>query len=133
MSELYILDLFQKGVKHFPPTSLPDVKEKILLRIREGETFTINIQDGNYTLEEGGSEAAENIVEVPLHFLCNAIKGSLDIRTLWTAFAEPKDDSFVKKGNGASLLPLIQSMKKAYASHAEIKEKIDKMLAGLPP
>ena len=123
-----ICDLFREGVKVSPPNILPEVKEKIVLRIKEGEVFTLLMQDGNYTFEEGESEDAENIVEVSGRFLCNAIDGTLDIRTVWLAFAEPADDSVVKKGNGASLLPLIQSMKKAYESNAEIKAKIIKVL-----
>ncbi|HUT83448.1 MAG TPA: hypothetical protein VMX95_02270 [Thermodesulfobacteriota bacterium] len=127
MSTSGIFDLFQEAMKLFPPSNLPDVNERILMKIRGGESFTIVVREGKYSLEEREPEAPESIVEVSGTFLCQAINGTLDTRTLWTAFAEPKDDSLVKKGNGASLLPLIQSMKKAYQSKSEIKNAIDSL------
>jgi hypothetical protein len=127
-NEWKMCDLFREGVQVSHPNILSEVKEKIAVRIKEGEVFTILIQDGKYTFEEGESEDAENIVEVSGRFLCQAIDGTLDMRTVWLTFAEPADDSVVKKGNGTSLLPLIQSMKKAYESPGGSKDRINKLL-----
>ena len=122
-----MMDLFREGVQGFPPRILPEVNEKIVVRIKEGETVTVTVQDETYTFQEGEPEDAENIVEVTTAFMRDAMSGKKDARTVWGIFAEIHEPAMVPKGNAASLVPLMQSMNKAYDANPAIREKIDKL------
>ena len=131
MPEIKVIDLLETCAQVVRPSNMPDVSETLLLRINDEEAIRITVQEGIYAFQEGeGSDDIENIVECNPWFLGNAINGSTDARTLWTAFAEPKNDFIVKYGNGASMIPLIQSMKRAYTDSFNVQEMVKEFLRG---
>ena len=107
---------------------MPDVNETLLLRVTGEDVVSITVQEGIYSFQPGGSDSLDNVVEISRQFLVSAVNGTEHVRTIWTSFAEPKDDAMVKKGNGASMIPLIQSMKKAYAQSKDIQVMVDEVI-----
>lgn len=127
-----MINIINRGIALISAQIPGDWDESSVLRL-DDETITITFNQGEVNLSPVERDDAQSIIQLSKKRLCDIIDGSIDFMVVWRELAEPSptDRTYIRKGSGAKLFALLDSLIKCYQSNQSFRKMVDDYKAQL--